>query len=205
MFSKNKTAEKCGVALAVVQYYLKTNDMIFSQYCSLMRGLKDGTVRLCFGGGNEIFLEKTIPRNVVEGFGTSGDLNSGVDMSFYSIDLYDNIVYNNRVKREFIYTEPFRKCWKAMGLGDDEQHYLENILLENPRRGAVIEGLGGVRKLRIKLEGRGKSGGGRVIYLDVLEKEKLYLLFAYPKNVQEDLTSEQRKLLRRMVDAIMEE
>ena len=134
-----------------------------------------------------------------------GDLNSGVDMSFYSIDLYDNIVYNNKVKREFISTEPFRKCWKAMGLGDDEQHYLENILLENPRKGAVIEGLGGIRKLRIKLEGRGKSGGGRVIYLDVLEKEKLYLLFAYPKNVQEDLTPEQRKLLRRMVDAIMEE
>ena len=100
-----------------------------------------------------------MPRNVVEGFGTSEVLNCRVDMSFYSIDLYDNIVYNNRVKREFIYTEPFRKCWKAMGLGDDEQHYLENILLENPWKGAVIEGLGGVRKLRIKLEGRGKSGG----------------------------------------------
>ena len=82
-----------------------------------------------------------------------------------------------------------------MGLGDDEQHYLENILLENPRKAVVIEGLGGVRKLRIKLEGRGKSGGGRVIYLDVLD----------PKNVQEDLTPEQRKLLRRMVEAIMEE
>ena len=50
-----------------------------------------------------------------------------------------------------------------------------------------------------------RSGGGRVIYLDVFEKEKLYLMFAYPKNVQEDLTSEQRKLLRRMVEAIMEE
>ena len=37
------------------------------------------------------------------------------------------------------------------------------------------------------------------------KKEKLYLLFAYPKNVQEDLTPEQRKLLRRMVEAIMEE
>ena len=36
-----------------------------------------------------------------------------------------------------------------MGL-DDEQHYLENILIENPWKGAVIEGLGGVRKLRIK-------------------------------------------------------
>ena len=205
MFSKNKTAEKCVVALAEVQYYLKTKGMIFSEYYSLIRWLEDGMVRLCFGGGNEIFPEKTMPRNAVEGFGTSVALNSIVDMSFYSIELYDNIVYDNRVKREFIYTEPFRKCWKAMGLGDDEQHYLENILLENPRKVAVIEGLGGVRKLRIKLECRGKSGGGRVIYLDVLEKEKLYLLFAYPKNVQEDLTPEQRKLLRRMVEAIMEE
>lgn len=78
-------------------------------------------------------------------------------------------------------------------------------MLENPQKGAVIEGLEGVRKLRIKLEGRGKSGGGRVIYLDVLEKEKLYLLFAYPKNIQENLTPEQCKLLRRMVEAIMEE
>lgn len=93
-----------------------------------------------------------------------------------------------------------------MGLGDNEQHKLENILLENPRKGAVIEGLAGISKLRrIKLEGRGKSGGGRVIYLDVLEKEKLYLLFAYPKNVQENLTPAQRKLLRRMAVAIMEE
>ena len=92
-----------------------------------------------------------------------------------------------------------------MGLGDDEQHELENILLENPRKGAVIEGLAGIRKLRIRLEGRGKSGGGRVIYLDVLEKEKIYLLFAYPKNVQENLTPEQRRLLRRMAEAIMEE
>lgn len=78
-------------------------------------------------------------------------------------------------------------------------------MLENPQKGAVIEGLEGVRKLRIKLEGRGKSGGGRVIYLDVFEKEKLYLLFAYPKNIQENLTPEQCKLLRRMVEAIMEE
>lgn len=92
-----------------------------------------------------------------------------------------------------------------MGLGDDELHELENILLENPRKGVVIEGLAGIRKLRIRLEGRGKSGGRRVIYIDVLEKRRLYLLFAYPKNVQEDLTAEQRKFLRRMAETIMEE
>ena len=72
--------------------------------------------------------------------------------------LYDKIVYIEKVEREFIYTEPFLRCWKAIGLGDDEQHELEDILLENPRKGVVIEGLAGIRKLRIRLEGRGQSG-----------------------------------------------
>lgn len=59
-----------------------------------------------------------------------------------------------------------------MGLRNDDLKELEIILLENPRKGAVIEGMAGARKLRIKLEGRGKSGGGRVIYLDIIQKEK---------------------------------
>ena len=78
--------------------------------------------------------------------------------------------------REFVYTEPFRKCWKAMGLSEDDLKKLEEILLENPQLGDVIEGTGGARKMRIQIENRGKSGGGRVIYVDVFEKEKLYFL-----------------------------
>ena len=107
--------------------------------------------------------------------------------------------------RMFIYTEPFRRCWKAMGLNDDNLLALEAALLENPQVGDVIEGTGGARKVRIQLEGRGKSGGGRVIYLDVFEKENLYLLFAYPKNVQENLTAEQKKAIRKMIESIRRE
>ena len=107
--------------------------------------------------------------------------------------------------REFVYTEPFRRCWKAMGLSESDLVLLEQALLEDPQMGDVIEGTGGARKMRIKLEGRGKSGGGRVIYLDVFEKEHLYLLFAYPKNVQEDLTSEQKKAIQRMIEIIRKE
>ena len=59
--------------------------------------------------------------------------------------------------------------------------------------------------MRIQLDGRGKSGGGRVVYLDVFEKEKLYLLFAYPKSVQDDLTQEQKKMIKAIVDAIKKE
>ena len=107
--------------------------------------------------------------------------------------------------RKFIYTEPFRRCWKAMGLNDDDLVKLEYALLLDPQLGDVIEGTGGARKMRIQLEGRGKRGGGRVIYLDVFERENLYLLFAYPKNVQEDLTTEQRKAIRAMIEIIRKE
>lgn len=107
--------------------------------------------------------------------------------------------------REFIYTAPFRKCWKAMGLDDDSLLELEKILLENPEIGDVIEGTGGARKMRIRLEGRGKRGGGRVIYLDVFEQENLYLLFAYPKNVQENLTPDQKKAICKIIEEIRKE
>lgn len=107
--------------------------------------------------------------------------------------------------REFVFTQPFRNCWKAMGLTDEDLPYLENILLENPKIGDVIQDTGGARKIRIQLYGQGKSGGGRVIYVDIYEKEKLYLLFAYPKNVQENLTSEQKKIIKAMIDAIKKE
>ena len=107
--------------------------------------------------------------------------------------------------REFIFTKPFLASWKAMGLDSASLKILEEILLENPHIGDVIQGTGGARKMRIQLDGRGKSGGGRVIYLDVFEKEKLYLLFAYPKNVQEDLTEEQKKTIKSLIDAIKKE
>ena len=107
--------------------------------------------------------------------------------------------------REFVYTEPFRKCWKAMGLSEDDLKKLEEILLENPQLGVVIEGTGGARNMRIQIENRGKSGGGRVIYVDVFEKEKLYFLLAYPKNVQDNLTPDQKKQVRKLVEAIKKE
>ena len=107
--------------------------------------------------------------------------------------------------RKFIYTAPFRRCWKAMGLNDDQLPPLESALLANPALGDVMEGTGGARKMRIQLEGRGKRGGGRVIYLDVLEQEDLYLLFAYPKNVQDDLTPDQKKAIAKLVEEIRKE
>lgn len=107
--------------------------------------------------------------------------------------------------REFVFTKPFLNCWKAMGLSNGDLMELEKLLIENPQVGDVIQGCGGARKMRISLGGSGKSGGGRIIYLDVFEKERLYLLFAYPKNVQENLTTDQKKAIKQLVEAIKKE
>ena len=109
------------------------------------------------------------------------------------------------MKRLFVLTPAFERSWSAMDLGDDELKALQDLLLENPDAGDAIQGTGGARKVRIPLENRGKSGGGRVLYVDVVIRERIYLLLAYPKNVQADLTPEQKKLVRGLVKIIKEE
>jgi len=92
-----------------------------------------------------------------------------------------------------------------MGLGDEELRQLEHRLLNDPDAGDVIPGLSGARKVRISLEGRGKSGGGRVIYVDIVVKKRIHLVLAYPKNVQDNLTPEQMRIVRKIVEAIKKE
>lgn len=85
-------------------------------------------------------------------------------------------------------------------MSDDEYKDLQEALVTRPDRGALIKNSGGLRKVRWALEGRGKSGGVRVIYYWMTEDDQLYMLFAFPKNVQGNLTDAQTKKLRQMVE-----
>ena len=85
-------------------------------------------------------------------------------------------------------------------MNDDEYKDLQEALVTRPDRGALIKSGGGLRKVRWALEGRGKSGGVRIIYYWMTEDDQLYMLFAFPKNVQGNLTDAQTKKLRQMVE-----
>jgi mRNA-degrading endonuclease RelE of RelBE toxin-antitoxin system len=85
-------------------------------------------------------------------------------------------------------------------LSDEEYRRFQNILLERPDAGKVIPGSGGLRKLRWATEGRGKRGGLRVIYYWFTAKGTIILLFIYPKNMQDNLTSDQLKQLKMIVE-----
>jgi hypothetical protein len=85
-------------------------------------------------------------------------------------------------------------------LSDDEYRELQSSLVENPKKGSVIPGSGGLRKLRWSCSGHGKRGGSRIIYYWATSKMQLLMLFIYAKNEKDDLSPEQRKSLRHIVE-----
>ncbi|RVU40183.1 hypothetical protein EOE67_08010 [Rheinheimera riviphila] len=85
-------------------------------------------------------------------------------------------------------------------MSDDEYKDLQEALLTRPEMGALIKNSGGLRKVRWSLEGRGKSGGVRVIYYWMSADDQLYMLLAYPKNEQDNLTDAQVSALRKIVE-----
>lgn len=99
---------------------------------------------------------------------------------------------------ELIETPIFTK--KIIGiLSDDEYSDMQWLLAINPEAGPVIPGGGGIRKLRWRASGKGKSGGIRVIYYVYARYQKIYLLYPYKKSEQGDLTRKQLKVLREYV------
>lgn len=92
---------------------------------------------------------------------------------------------------------------KHVAFSDDELRELQNEIMLNPEVGSVISGSGGLRKLRAGLDGRGKRGGARVIYYVRISESICYLLLAYPKNVQDNLSLSQAKQLRQLLEEVI--
>lgn len=76
-----------------------------------------------------------------------------------------------------------------MGLIDDEAYAaFQRHLALRPLRGVLLQGGGGLRKVRLKLPGRGQSAGARVIYLSVPEAGRIYLLYVFTKGDEANLS-----------------
>jgi hypothetical protein len=72
-------------------------------------------------------------------------------------------------------------------------------LLENPKAEDVIQGTKGLRKIRIAFEGQGKSGSGRVAYMDFAFYETIYLITAYPKSEKDNSSKAERNTITKIV------
>jgi hypothetical protein len=87
-------------------------------------------------------------------------------------------------------------------LSEEERAGVIEMLARDPECGDVIPGTGGLRKVRIRLAGRGKSGGARVIYFFLNEGTPVVALMVYAKNRTAQLTKAQEKELAAIASGI---
>ncbi len=85
-------------------------------------------------------------------------------------------------------------------LSDEEYRELQTALVNRPNTGSIIVGSSGLRKLRWATKGKGKRGGSRVIYYWAVAQEQLLMLLIYRKGEREDLTRDQLKTLKKIVE-----
>jgi hypothetical protein len=90
-------------------------------------------------------------------------------------------------------------------LSDEEYRSLQNRIVEHPDLGTVIPGTKGLRKLRFAEGGKGKRGGGRLIYYWLAKSEVLYMVYTYRKSAAEDLTKSQLAILAKQVEGYINE
>lgn len=98
----------------------------------------------------------------------------------------------------FIETPIFTKIIGNL-LNDVDYKSLQEALVIHPNKGTIIKHSGGLRKLRWGLDKRGKSGGVRIIYYWVAADEQIYMLYAFAKNSQENLSTKELDILRAVV------
>ena len=96
----------------------------------------------------------------------------------------------------------FRRHWPRYWTQADYDAFVE-FLTQNPNAGVTIPHSGGLRKIRWRRPGIGKSGGVRIIYFTRNEEGQLLLLTIYAKAVTDNLTAAQLKELRYVCEQIV--
>lgn len=89
-------------------------------------------------------------------------------------------------------------------MDENDRDALKTMLAADSECGAVMRGTGGVRKVRVALHGRGKSGGARVVYYYRNEAMPLFLLTVFAKNEKDTLSRAERNDLAALVQALVD-
>jgi hypothetical protein len=106
------------------------------------------------------------------------------------------------MKRVFIETQIFTKRWNDLNLTDDDLKQLQGYILNNPNSGDIIQGTGGLTKLRFALPDTGKSGGARVLYIDFITHEKVFLINCYSKSMTDSLSGKEKAMYKALIKQI---
>ncbi len=106
------------------------------------------------------------------------------------------------MKLTFIEEPGFTEDLTELDGSDDLLRELQKELLANPDKGPVVKGTGGLRKVRMRLKGRGKSGEARVLYLYFPEQKTILFFMLYLKGDIENVSKSQLEGIRHAVQRI---
>ena len=115
--------------------------------------------------------------------------------------IYTQVAYNFGMYATLIELPIFSK-YREDYLDDYEYSKLQELLVNNPASGDLIQGTGGLRKLRYgdSSRGKGKRGGLRIIYYWWVNAYQIFLFTIYNKNEMADLNQEQKKKLKELLE-----
>lgn len=104
----------------------------------------------------------------------------------------------------FIETATFTRLITKL-VSDDDYAEFQRELARQPEKGGPMSGCGGVRKARMAVAQKGKSGGARVIYLFLQTHDVIYLLYVLTKGDADNLSAEGKKAMRELAGQIKAE
>ena len=104
----------------------------------------------------------------------------------------------------FVETPTFTRLITDL-VSDADYAAFQQELAEHPDKGGPMGGCGGVRKARMALPGRGKSGGARVIYLYLQHRDIIYLIYVFTKGEADNLSAAGKKAVRELAQQIKNE
>lgn len=90
-------------------------------------------------------------------------------------------------------TPTYLAAAKKAGVSDAERDIIIAHVAANPEDGDIIEGGGGVRKVRIARENAGKRGSYRVVTYYMTDDQPVFLITMLSKGKAENLAAEQKK------------
>lgn len=102
----------------------------------------------------------------------------------------------------FVMLPEFDKQWAKLGLTDDDLKRLQCVLLDNPQGGDLVQGTGGLRKLRFAFSNRGKSGSIRVAYVEFPKYSHIFLITTYAKKDKENLTQSECNSIKQVITVL---
>lgn len=114
---------------------------------------------------------------------------------------YNKAMNDEKIPQVVAETTPYQKAVERFW-DEETQIEFKNYIGVNYDAGDIIPGTGGIRKIRWQANGHGKRGGVRVIYYIYNERHPIYLLYAYPKNEQVNLTEAEKKLFRAVAEQL---